>query len=98
MFYNPMWRFFGERTLDGPAGTCYYWKAEDACTFWNIYDQVLIRPSLLDRFPDRALDVISEVGGNSLLREGIPHRERFSDHLPIVFEIDLTQGNAKNGN
>jgi endonuclease/exonuclease/phosphatase family metal-dependent hydrolase len=98
MFYNPMWRFFGERTPDGPAGTCYYWKAEDVWTFWNIYDQVLIRPSLLDRFPDRALDVVSEIGGNSLLRKGIPHRGRFSDHLPVVFEIDLKQGNVPNGN
>jgi len=83
MFYNPMSRFFGERTPDGAAGTCYYSKAEDAWTFWNIYDQVLIRPSLLDRFPDRELEVVSEVGGNSLLREGIPLRERFSDHLPL---------------
>jgi endonuclease/exonuclease/phosphatase family metal-dependent hydrolase len=98
MFYNPMWRFFGERAPDGPAGTCYYWKAENVWTFWNIYDQVLIRPSLIDRFPDDAMEVVSEIGGVSLLREGVPHRERFSDHLPIVFEIDLRQGNVQNGN
>ena len=92
MFYNPMWRFFGQRTPDGPAGTCYYWKSEDVWTFWNIYDQVLIRPSLLERFPEDQLEVVSKIGGVSLLRQGIPHRKQFSDHLPIVFEIDLTQG------
>jgi hypothetical protein len=98
MFYNPMWRFFGERKPDGPAGTCYYRKAEDVWTFWNVFDQVLVRPALLDRFSDGALDVISEVGGVSLLQDGIPHRERFSDHLPIVFDIDLAQGEADRGN
>ena len=98
MFYNPMWRFFGEHTPGGPAGTCYYNRAEHVWTFWNTYDQVLIRPSLLERFPDDALDVVRRVGGNSLLREGVPHRKRFSDHLPLVFDVDLTQGNIQNGN
>ncbi len=87
-FYNPMWRFFGDGT-PGPSGTCYYPRSEHKVYFWNIFDQVLVRPALLDRFRLDDLAVIDHTGEESLLTEtGIPSRKLGSDHLPVLFGLD----------
>ena len=85
MFYNPMWNFFGDNSK--PFGT-YYYSGNDACnTFWNIYDQVLLRPSLRNRFVDSSLQIITETTSCYLLNlRGHPDK-RISDHLPIIFEL-----------
>ncbi len=87
-FYNPMWALFGDRT-PGPAGT-YYWDNADEPTnhFWNMYDQVLIRPTLVKRFV--RVEVLDSDGGQSLVtREGRPRSAKFSDHLPLFFELNI---------
>ena len=51
LFYNPMWGVFGDRT-PGPPGT-YYRSAGGAVNYyWNVYDQVLLRPALMDSLSD----------------------------------------------
>ena len=85
MFYNPMWNFFGD--MQKPYGTYYYSGNKTNNPFWQIYDQVFIRPSLRNRFVDSSLKIITETEMNYLLnRNGHPDK-RISDHLPIVFEI-----------
>ncbi|HEY3278123.1 MAG TPA: endonuclease/exonuclease/phosphatase family protein [Syntrophorhabdaceae bacterium] len=85
-FYNPMWNFFGDRT-PGPPGTYYYNNAEHKVFFWNIFDQVLIRPELLDNFIADELRILESDGAHSLLSEtGLP---KGSDHLPILFKLDI---------
>jgi hypothetical protein len=87
-FYNPMWRFFGERT-DSPPGTYYYAAAgKPIAYYWNVFDQVLVRPSLMNRLTD--VRILDRVKGVSLLdTRGIPDPEIGSDHLPLVFALDL---------
>ena len=86
-FYNPMWGLFGDGTR-GPAGTFYHPRSEHKVYFWNMFDQVLIRPSLLNRFQMDDLAIITHTGVHSLLKEsGIPDREVGSDHLPILFKL-----------
>ena len=94
-FYNPMWGLYGDRRdpaeFDEPEvpGTFYCKNGLDHRLYWHIYDQVLIRPSLLDRFPLDALEIIGRVGADPLLdRSGKPAP---SDHLPLVFHIDLSE-------
>ena len=85
MFYNPMWSFFGDR--ERPYGTYYYAGNSINNTFWNIYDQVIIRPVLKDRFVDTSLQIVTETQTNYLLdRHDHPNKD-ISDHLPIIFEI-----------
>ena len=45
-----MWNLFGD--FDSPHGTYYYGGSSTNNTFWNIYDQVIIRPGLRKRFVD----------------------------------------------
>lgn len=85
-FYNPFWSRMGDDS-QGPPGTCYFARSEQVCYFWNSFDQVLLRPSLLSYFANEHLRVLTEANGESLLRDGVPYKSRFSDHLPIVFQL-----------
>jgi len=87
MFYNPMWSHFGDARTD-TAGSYYYERAQHVNYFWNMFDQVLIRPELAERFDANKLRIITSVGARSLRPDGRPDRN-YSDHLPIVFELDF---------
>ena len=95
-FYNPCWRFLGRPPDQGPAGT-YYWPAHRAFNiYWNCPDQVLVGHDLLDRFPDDGLRCLAAIpgksGGRPLIRETEQHwyLDQISDHLPLVFDLDLS--------
>lgn len=86
-FYNPMWGCFGDRT-PGPAGTYYYRRATPVMYFWNIFDQVLLRPDLMHSLQD--LKILESDGEASLLTEaGMPNTTVGSDHLPLLFRLEL---------
>ena len=85
MFYNPMWNLFGDFSY--PPGTYYYNGNESDSSFWNIYDQVMIRPSMRDLFVDQSLKIVFETQNHSLIDKFKHPQKSISDHLPIVFEI-----------
>ncbi|HEY7328913.1 MAG TPA: hypothetical protein VH592_14815, partial [Gemmataceae bacterium] len=86
-FYNPMWGLFGDRT-QGPAGTHYWRSNQPHNTHWAMFDQVLIRPALIDRLS--TLEILDHDGKHSLLAaDGAPDKGHLSDHLPIHFELDI---------
>lgn len=85
MFYNPMWRFLGD--AQQPYGTYYHNKSNSINTYWNLYDQVIIRPALKERFVDDSLKIITETQSKYLLDTNGHPDETISDHLPIFFEI-----------
>lgn len=89
LFYNPMWGKFGDR-YDGPAGTYFYDKSRLSEHFWHMFDQVLIRPELVDKFDNKSLEIISRIGSADLLQpNGQPNDKELSDHLPIRFTLDM---------
>jgi endonuclease/exonuclease/phosphatase (EEP) superfamily protein YafD len=88
-FYNPMWGHFGD-AIEGPSGTFYDGRSEHVTYFWNMFDQVLIRPALLSIFRNEELKILSAIGERSLVTtRGVPDRSVGSDHLPILFSLDL---------
>ena len=88
-FYSPMWGHFGD-ALDGPPGTYYDSRSEPVTYFWNIFDQVLIRPSLLDAFVPASLKIMDSDGDETLLTDyGVPRQSTGSDHLPITFALNM---------
>jgi hypothetical protein len=90
-FYNPMWRHFGERA-EGHAGTYYYSAPKTRADFWNIYDQVLLRPALLSHFRDEELHILHQDATakvSFLTDRGLPDSASVSDHLPIVFVLRI---------
>jgi hypothetical protein len=88
-FYNPMWRHFGDGQKE-PPGTYHYDKSDHITYFWNIFDQVMVRPSLLPNFETDRTEIVDRVGSVSLLTHaGIPDRKVGSDHLPLLFSMKL---------
>jgi hypothetical protein len=84
-FYNPMWGFFGDRT-DGPPGSYYFSSSEPVNHFWNIYDQVLVRPDLIERLGE--LRILVHDGLEPLVtKNGLPNKNSCSDHLPVMFRL-----------
>jgi hypothetical protein len=90
-FYNPMWSLLGDLS-NGPPGTYHYSSSGQVCFFWNSFDQVLLRPSLLEYFSHNSLEVITGFDGtNFLSATGKPEKTRFSDHLPIFIHLDTEE-------
>jgi hypothetical protein len=88
-FYNPMWNFLGDFS-PFVSGTHYYQSTKHIAYFWNMFDQVLIRPELLDKFLTEDLKIIETVNGKSLLdKNGLPDKNFASDHLPIFFSLNI---------
>lgn len=87
-FYNPMWSLLGDAS-SGPPGTFYYNNSEPITFFWNMFDQVLLRPSLLPYFDNEELKIVTSCGDTELLSpQGIPNGQ-ISDHLPILFKLNI---------
>jgi hypothetical protein len=87
-FYNPMWGRMGDTSV-GPPGT-YYYRGGYLSYFWNTFDQVLLRPDLIDYFANDQLHVIDKIGQKSLLTQsgrGRIDKKTSSDHLPIMIAL-----------
>ena len=86
MFYNPMWALYGTHTA--PYGTYYVSSGKINHFYWNIFDQVIMRPSLISFFDQRSLKIISRTGDISLLKDNYKPDRKISDHLPIFLTIN----------
>lgn len=85
-FYNPMWNFFGDKS--SPYGTHYHRTAGHISQEWNIYDQVIIRPSLKKYLKGDYVKIITRVGTEQLTGTfQRPDKKNYSDHLPITLQI-----------
>lgn len=86
-FYNPMWRLMGDDSKH-PPGTIYSAQSKHISYFWNTFDQVLIRPGLIDDFHHEQLEIIHNFHSHNLLNSsGITSKEHISDHLPLFFSL-----------
>ena len=64
------------------------WNNSQALTpFWHMYDQVMIRLSLQHVFVENSLKILTNAGIDSLLDANGRPNIKFSDHLPIIFEL-----------
>lgn len=85
-YYNPMWKFMADDR--NPQGTYYNTNDEsDKSFYWYMFDQILIRPFLIERFIIDELEIISKINDAILIKNGKIDNIKYSDHLPIKFEI-----------
>lgn len=91
-FYNPMWNFLGDSSKGSVPGTFFYNTSKYVNHYWNMYDQLLLRPEMIDSFVESKFDILSSIKGNSLL---ITNRNKvqvinpkISDHLPLLIVFD----------
>lgn len=98
-FYNPMWSCFGDSTHEEfppkhanhePPGTCYFGSQESRWHYWNMLDQVLIRPELVSVFRNKDLRILTSDGTTTFLTDrGLPDEFGVSDHLPLLFSLSI---------
>jgi hypothetical protein len=88
-FYNPMWSRLGDDS-EGCVGSYYYNSSGVINYFWNTFDQLLIRPSLLACFDPCNLKKIDNINGASLINKG-KISKKFSDHLPLMVKLSISQ-------
>ena len=85
-----MWNLFGDKTPGAPGTYFYPDSGNPFVFFWNMFDQVLIRPELLDEFIYNELKIMTSIEDISLLNSrGVPDKINYSDHLPIYFKLKL---------
>ena len=85
------------RDLESPTGT-YYWDntSNPENVFWHHLDQVIVRPGLFRTFRNESFRILTSLPGNDgeeiplVLSKRKHWALRFSDHLPIMFTLDLT--------
>ena len=93
-FYNPTWSRLGREVPHAP-GTYYFDSVSRPFNiFWHHLDQVLVRPSLFNAFPDEEFRILTSLPGPDgspieLIRSTGKHWALvYSDHLPILFKLD----------
>ncbi len=88
LFYNPMWSLLGDRS-SGPSGS-YYRSSGNNSTCWQMLDQVLVRPEVLEKVSLEKVEILDRIGTTSLLSINlIPDKRRYSDHLPLIVNFTL---------
>jgi hypothetical protein len=87
-FYNPSWSRFGDLT-PGPPGSYYYSKGSVDEIFWNLFDQIIMRPSMIPKFRQSAMEYITGTRQIAISKKnGAPNSKHFSDHFPLYFEFN----------
>jgi len=87
-FYNPMWNFLGDG--NNVPGTYFYCKAVHHNVMWNTFDQVLIRPNLLNFIKMSDIEIISSIGATNLIDFRTKQiKKTYSDHLPLLISLNL---------
>lgn len=85
LFYNPMWKLYNNEPV---PGTHYYNSSNYINYYWHIYDQIIMRPELVNCFNEDALRIITGFD-NSLLTPNHQIDKKYSDHLPIKFNFKI---------
>lgn len=101
-FYNPTWSRLGREWPEAPPGTYYWRNNRELNTYWNWIDQVLVGADLLDHFSPDRLRILTSIPGPAgprpLIRETPKHWSvEISDHLPLIFDVDLPPEETVNG-
>lgn len=90
--FNPSWQAYasvGDSVK--PAGTLYYDGDPYASRtdYWNLLDQVVISPTLVSNSKEFSIITGINKGQYNLLKDLKPDSDKFSDHLPILYKIEL---------
>ncbi|MEO1031548.1 MAG: hypothetical protein AAFX55_09090 [Bacteroidota bacterium] len=86
LFYNASWNLLGDK--DHTPGT--YYRTSAGTKYWSVLDQIMMRSGLIDQFDPSSIRVLNYIFEEALVSiNDIPRSEKYSDHLPIYFEIKI---------
>jgi Endonuclease/Exonuclease/phosphatase family len=85
-FFNPTWTLFGDGVAGAP-GTFFYRPPGFLSIHWRTFDQVLLRPRLMEVFDNSDLEIINKSKSRPL--HDSAGRPSISDHFPLKFKLKL---------
>jgi hypothetical protein len=85
-FFNPTWQLFNDGGKQ-PAATYYYRNPGFSSLNWHVYDQVLVRPRLMNAFDASGLKVLDH-SPSGPLHDGHGYPQ-ISHHFPIKFKLSI---------
>ncbi|MEN5102307.1 hypothetical protein [Stenotrophomonas sp. TWI809] len=83
-FYNPTWNLLGD--FNQPTGSYYHASPSHLSHYWNMLDQVVLRPSIASMLIKNSLQLITNTGTTPLIDP--KGRPLVSDHLPLSFSLN----------
>lgn len=83
-FYNPLLHFISE---DSKMYGSYYYEKDNRPLYWNCLDQVIVRQPLVDSIKN--VEYLKSIDTDSLLNEAGQPDEKYSDHLPLLVELEF---------
>ncbi|MCI5583498.1 MAG: hypothetical protein MR357_07275 [Anaeroplasma sp.] len=86
LYYNPVWALMGANKL---VQGSYYNSSDndDHAIYWYSFDSVLLRPCYIESFNWEYFSIIEKTNKHNFVPNSTIDKERYSDHLPIKFEI-----------
>ena len=90
LFYNAGWSFLGDNTRS-VGGTYHDDRTAHNCYYWNVFDQVLLRPDLIDADSEPRIHIV-EGYEDQIFVSGpynAPDAKNWSDHLPLLFDVPI---------
>lgn len=87
-FYNPMWSLLGDIHLNDTPGT-FYANGPNVSYLWHMFDQVIMRPDVIPFFVKKDLRILAKGASYNLLSSGGVISTKYSDHLPIKFNLSI---------
>lgn len=84
-----MWGLLGDFGKGNAPGTMYYNPSKYFNYYWNMFDQVLIRPELIDAFDCDLLEIIIKTKNHKFINNNNIVNTKYSDHLPIKFNLKI---------
>ena len=85
-FYNPSWKFLESNEL--PYASYRYDTCDLVDFYWNMFDQVIIRPCLIDSFDNKNFKILTNTQHHELIFKEKPNINNYSDHLPIFCRFE----------
>lgn len=86
LFYNPMWTLYS-KDREHPGTHQYLRTGVDVLT-WHFLDQVIIRPTLIDKFNFDSLRIVKKTTSFNLVNRN--SKPNVSDHLPLTCELNIS--------
>lgn len=96
-FYNPMWNWLGDRAFHTGEpklpGSLYHKTTADVTQiYWNVYDKVIVRPTIIDSIDYATLKIHEAIPLSMLIDKDFDEiPDNFTDHQPFSFSLKITQ-------